>query len=620
MTSTGSAPLVSGTASFHTKRLDARRRRLREVFSPSAMAAAWKTYVREGLRGQEVSDLHDYNDFHWNRAELFHALSAALLAGRYAPTRSIPVRIEKKLGISRTLVIPSPHDALVLQCIVESLLPAALRRQPSANSFFSRSHGFIKPEIRFHKDYIWFRRWRQFSKLRLEITSAHSCVCTTDIANYYDNIDYGHLRNMLSELDDVNEVTLDILFLVLDTISWRPDYLPAPGRSLPQVDFDAPRLLSHIYLFEVDEFLQRRSSGAFVRWVDDITVATDSPTEAKEVLRDLDQLLMTRGLRLNLGKTQVLSAKEAMRFFYTNENRYLDEESAKVRSFEKHPYRMRVLIRRLRRKFDAHLRRDRYGHWDKVTRRYLTLFTGIQDDHAQPYALASLLVEPGQREAIWRYLIALGPSITTFRGIRDYLLGDHALDDGSLCHAALVLTSWEVAPNSGLHRRIRELGERLGTSTFTEKSPFFFVASLWILTKYGLPRHLSVLLDANLSLWETSDFLLRQVAAVLPKFRRSTGGRRLRELILSHQFTSATSIISSLDRMLAKAPNVPKDVRLYILNGRNRSRYGLPRFLICLHVLASPVLDATARRNLRDETLKYITDPLYQRVLQQMNI
>lgn len=220
------------------------------------MDFVWKKYVRAGLRDQEIFDLHDYNDFHWDRHALFSNLRAEVLAGRYSPRKSIPVRVEKRFGVTRTLVIPSPEDAVILQCIVEELLPRALEKQPSKNAFFSRSRGFAGPEIAFNRDYIWFRRWVQFSKMRIDLSSMHEYICTTDIANYFDNIDYTHLRSMISVLDGVEEVTMDILFSVLDTISWRPDYLPPPGRSLPQVNFDAPRLLSHIYLYEIDRFFE----------------------------------------------------------------------------------------------------------------------------------------------------------------------------------------------------------------------------------------------------------------------------------------------------------------------------------------------------------------------------
>jgi hypothetical protein len=129
--------LVSGTATFHTPRLDARRTTLKNIFAITAMDRVWRDYVRPGLRDQEILDLHDYCDFHWGRNALLETLEAEISSGRYVPQRSIPVRVEKRHGVTRTLVIPSPQDAIVLQCIVERILPAALKAQPLKNAFFS---------------------------------------------------------------------------------------------------------------------------------------------------------------------------------------------------------------------------------------------------------------------------------------------------------------------------------------------------------------------------------------------------------------------------------------------------------------------------------------------------
>ena len=120
---------------LHTPRLTARRTALRKIFTLDSMRKAWKNYVRPGLRDQEILDLFDYNDFHWNQSSIFEHLSQALIDGRYRPSQSMAARLEKKLGVCRTIVTPTAEDAVILQCIVESLLPKALKAQPSKNAF-----------------------------------------------------------------------------------------------------------------------------------------------------------------------------------------------------------------------------------------------------------------------------------------------------------------------------------------------------------------------------------------------------------------------------------------------------------------------------------------------------
>lgn len=609
------------TSRFHTPRLGARRGAIAKAFSITAMERAWSTYVRDGLRKQEILDLHDYLDFHRNRAPVFSSLSKEIVQGHYAPASSHPVRVEKKHGVTRTLVIPCPEDAVLLQCLVEAIYPAARNKQPSRNAFFSRSHGFAKPELRFYADYIWFRRWAVFSKMRFDMVSAHRFICVTDIANYFDNIDYRHLRNVITTLDAFDEVILDLLFLILDTISWRPDYLPSPGKSLPQVNFDAPRLLSHVFLFEVDAFLKERTRDQFVRWVDDITVAVDSRSEGKEVLRDLDELLMTRGLRLNSGKTVILSPTEAREYFWQAENQFLDEQRKAIDAAKGDERALSRIRRRLRRRFDALFdSAKRIGHWDKVIKRYISLFAQLEDGFLIRRTKVILETEPGLREAFWRYLSSVGPDGKAFEGVRSYLIGDHALDDASIFQAAHALVWWQVRPSSSLHRRIRQLGVDLGSAAFVSKSPIFFLASLWILGKYGFRSHIVELIERHKDTWRVSSFLSRQVASIFPKFRKHGRRAGVRKLIEKHKHPSATSVLLSLDAIELSGPQVSPDLLGYVLNGKNRRQYTLQRFLICLQVLSASRIPVPRRKALRKEILKYVTDPLYTAVLRALQI
>ena len=108
----------------------------------------------------------------------------------------------------------------------------------------------------------------KISKTRVSISSVHEWVVVTDVANYFNSIVHSHLRNQLAALPDVTEAILHLLFRVIPAVSWKPDYLPLPPHGLPQVQFDAPRLLAHVYLYEADVFIAAQTAGNFVRWVD----------------------------------------------------------------------------------------------------------------------------------------------------------------------------------------------------------------------------------------------------------------------------------------------------------------------------------------------------------------
>ena len=77
----------------------------------------------------------------------------------------------------------------------------------------------------------------------------------TDISNYYDSISYIHLRNVISGILHAEEPVLDMLIYVLSDLLWQPDYMPRVEIGLPQINLDAPRLLAHCFLYELDACL-----------------------------------------------------------------------------------------------------------------------------------------------------------------------------------------------------------------------------------------------------------------------------------------------------------------------------------------------------------------------------
>lgn len=441
----------------------------------------------------------------------------------------------------------------------------------------------------------------------------------TDIANYFDNIDYRHLRNVISTVATFDEVILDVLFQVLDGISWRPDYLPSPGKGLPQVDFDAPRLLSHVFLFEIDSFLKGRTGNSFVRWVDDITIALGSVPDAKEALRDLDELLMTRGLRLNSGKTHILSSSGAAEHFWQKENGKIDslnDQVEKLGNTSKPPATLRKSIRAL----TDYVLEKRGGHWDKVVKRLISLLAKTRDDYLVVRTKNMLVSEPSLRESVLRYLELIGPTSKSFQALRSYLIGENALDDSSVFTAARVLTLWSVAPRSAMHLRIRKLGVELSKDVYINRSHIYFLASLWLLGKYGLRSHIYALIDQHKELWRTSSFLSRQVASMLPKFRKHAKESEIASLIEQYKHPASNSVLISLKAIGEKQANIPADLVLYAVNGKKKSNYGLERVLICLHILLSDGFPVAARQSLRSEIMKYVQDPLYLSVLASLKI
>ena len=158
-----------------------------------------------------------------------------------------------------------------------------------------------------------------FQQEVLNFSKVRNYVVVTDIANYYDGILHSFLRAILSDYGLEREYALDLLF-ILEAMLWWPDYMPNFGIGLPQMDLDAPRLLAHTHLFEVDELFENDPDVDFARYMDDMDFGVDTMAKAKSVLRDLDLTLHTRNIRLNSGKTKIMTGADAVRYFRVREN------------------------------------------------------------------------------------------------------------------------------------------------------------------------------------------------------------------------------------------------------------------------------------------------------------
>ncbi len=123
-----------------------------------------------------------------------------------------------------------------------------------------------------------------------------------------------------------------MLIHVLSSLLWQPDYMPHVEIGLPQMNLDAPRLLAHCFLYELDKFLASDSNRDFVRFMDDIDVGVDRISEAKQVLKSMDLVLQTKQIRLNSGKTLILRKDAAAKHFRIVQNARLNTLTDKIAS------------------------------------------------------------------------------------------------------------------------------------------------------------------------------------------------------------------------------------------------------------------------------------------------
>lgn len=594
-----------------TARFRVREEQLSKALHPQKMSALWKSHVRSVLRDQSITDLHDYYDFHINLENRIEAIRSAIFQGIYQPFRPIRVRSEKKHGLSRQLVILNPDDALVFEALGDFLIPIIESAQPSKKAYFSRNR--LQPKSPDDVDenfgYPWWILWPQFQKRILEFSQKRKYTVVTDVANYYDGIDFVQLRNYISSLGHFSEILLDFLFFLLERFVWRPDYLPFPGRGLPQINLDAPRLVAHSFLFEVDRLLEETTGGDFVRWMDDIDFGCDDEIIAKRALGKVDDLLLSRGLHLNPSKTQILTSRQAVEYFQLQDNRYLTIFQKRVKNLLNehknlaHPKieAMKKLLRKRFRKF-IDPDRKRIGHWDKVFKRFFTVAGNLKDPFLDDVFEEFLYSSASLRPAIFRYLAELGWSESRENKIVRYL--SNALDDDSFFGAIDVLLYWKSDSLIQYTVRMRQLAITFSKS---EDNIAHFLAGLWLIAKYGGQNDIDAFISKTINIWKSNDWIGRQVVAIWPRINSENTRDNIKNVINSFGLTSAKSVLDNFSIISSDKTILSHKVHPYIMATMGNGQYTIPKFLIALSILKGELDDKTKEKT-KEQLLKVVSD------------
>lgn len=590
-----------------TVRSQTRTLTLASALSHSAMKGAWKSTVRHGLRRQPIRDWHDYMDIHRRLSTVVSRLHNEVVSGTYRPSDPEFVRLEKNLGVSRRVVIPAAEDAIVLQTLIDQLEQRILSRAPSGQVYYSRSHA---PPSVYHIDhtfpYPWWELWPEFQERIWKFAQDHNYVVMTDIANYFDAIPLQSLRNRLVSLARVEEEMADFLFFLLDGYVWRPDYVPHSGVGLPQIQFDAPRLLAHCYLFEADTFLEKQTSRSFVRWMDDINIGVSFPGEGKRILRDLDEMLATMGLHLNAGKTKILSGKEATKELWMNENRKLNALENIVQqgnmSGRTGPY--------ARKQFRRFWRRERVGAWSKVLRRYLTVFTKLEDSFLERWVPEMLHNIPRTRDKVVSYYKVLRYHPRRFKHIVDFVSSTDCTDDVAYCSVMDLLVSWDIPPRSQNRRRALQLVHN--TWRKDPESQPALGAALGVVAKFAPSSEVLRFVEDSARIWRRSEWAARQVAAVTPVLTPRHRGHVVR-MIQRFRLREAVDVMIHL-RQLGSMRRLDQQLRMYLLQPSGTYPYPFEKVLISMALLKGSLQDPD-RTVLQDHFRLHVDDTRFKNLI-----
>lgn len=587
-----------------------RKETLKNIFEKRSIIRIWRTIVKNQLRNLDLKDLYDHYDFNYNIVERAAIIRSDILNGTYKVGQPLVYRIEKKFGVCRHLVIPQPSDTLVLQVLVETIADKILARQPSENAFYSRAKYNSRPPYN-SEEYglTWKQQWKVLQK---KIYAFNKTVVVTDLSNYYDSIDINELRKVFTSYAQIDEVLVDLLFRLVEEISWKPDYLPYSGRGLPTTNIEGIRLLAHSFLFELDNVLKARTSDNFTRWMDDITVGVENKKVAIETISIISDMLKSRGLALNLAKTNIYNEKEAHFHFQISENNYLDT----VQKTPKDAPDLQITLRQLKKKFRHHLRDKTPKYWSKVSKRYITTFAQFNSLNLLSLVPGIYLENPEIRSNLLFYLSQIGFNSKSASCVIKILSHLDVYDDVSLYQLCHLTTQWQIPNTSQSRIFIDKVQKHFIRFSSHKKIPSHFYCILWFKAKYDDPTALLTFISIYENIWQSDSFLRRQVTAILSRLLLTNADKVVRYFF--SQFSSGVPSIVTLANQIvqfSKIKEIDNKLSFYLFPPQKQSPYPLNKFLVLCSVLNAKLI----RENdvIKQKVKSHINDPYYLRWLSE---
>ncbi|XOJ00370.1 RNA-directed DNA polymerase [Paenibacillus polymyxa] len=594
-----------------------RKSELEKIFEKKKIKEVWRKIVKNQLRSIDLKDLFDHYDFNYNIEDRAVTIRNDILSGNYKVSQALTYRIEKKFGVCRHLVTPQPTDALVFQVLVENISTEILENQPSENAFYSRDrHSVSKPHEVDEYMFNWRKQWKKMQKMIYNFTDDHEFIVVTDLSNYYDSIDINELRKVFTSYSKMNEVLIDLVFKIIEEISWKPDYLPYSSRGLPTTNIEGVRLLAHSFLFEIDEVIKQKTNNSFARWMDDITIGVSTKKQGVEIISIISDMLKSRGLALNMSKTNIYDEKQGYYHFQIAENRYLDS----IENVKKGDSNYKDTCKEVSRAFKKHFKDQGSKYWEKVTKRYITAFGRLQSTKLLS-DLPSIYAEyPNLRSNLNIYLSIIGYTKTSSEKVLEIIKTIDIFDDISMYQLCFLITQWEIPTDEEAKKFLKEFETQITNFTFSRKVASDFYCLLWFKAKYNHPEELLKFVTKYKNLWQTETFLRRQVTAIISRFL--TTNEKSGEALIASQMSSGVSNTVTLASQILFFRDLEKlegKMLLYLFPTSIQRPYPLPKFLVLCSVLNSEKIRSD--EYVKEKIISYITDPYYLKWLDhQYNI
>ena len=389
--------------------------------------------------------------------------------------------------------------------------------------------------------------------------------------------------------------------------------MPRVPVGLPQSNLDAPRLLAHTFLFEIDEWLSDLKNIDFARYMDDIDIGVDSLQEGRAVLRDLDLALQTRQIRLNSGKTKILSEKEATRHFKICENSLLDDLAALIDQKKSHGIPLTKERRKIELAIRYGLRRGDFsiGNGEKILKRLLNFARQVKAELSDDIFYTILRDWPGLRQASLTWWQHKADAEDKLPLIAKLLSEGGLVDDAAKVDIAVAMVAARFPKNPATQVSIKLILDRL-----EETTTWGLYAKIWLLSRYGTGDELMSVVEKNVSRWVVHEQLSRLVGGLFPRFIGGSHAAKF-DAIVRRAGNVWSSSVLEFHRQLEMGTEGYASIRKFVVAGNPSLLNNLThsKFLMLLSLFKNPSIAPTAVTYLRKVHAWALTDHYYSAMI-----
>ena len=572
---------------------------LQHVFSDSSLKDEWKKRVRAQIRKQLIFDAIEYRDFNDNINQIISRTRKQVVSGTY--NVHVPKRFlaEKSRGLCRQMTLIHPTDLLVLERLSRSVYCELNSKAPSKSAFFEPDDGsFVKGFKQVDFEYGSFASWKKFQKQVFGFAKENKYIIVTDVANFYDFINFQHLRNIVASLADIRESILDLLIYVLNRLTWTPDFMPLTQVGMPQIETSATRVLANAMLYEVDKVCENAAISNYARFMDDMDIGIQSIPAAKSIIRDIDLTLQSRQLRLNSAKTKILSQVDAFKHFCIDEN----AELGRIQHFVHKKTHLTLVRPIIKARYERWLCRtpsggpgekSRFtvGNGSKIHKYILNLTYDAGSSVPDIDLLWLIKNDPNMRSTALRYLARSPRNNSNFDKISRMVKSGIFVDDASLVDISGFLLHSKFRKTAKCIRLVKDFCNQISTHSDIGLHCCFFVSS-----KFLPKEDILQLLDINKDRVSGDFWLSRAAAGISPLFISDNNHwKRYHDIIYKIDSEDANDVLNYM-LSIVQAKSFSQSLKSYI-DARNESfSQGIyfPKILILLAASKNPTISNLA--------------------------